>query len=295
MKKEDLISTINSFSEDTSVSFYLSNKGNKDYFFFECNCKNDIQKEIFNCLKDTILEIIKNNELTEFDPVGKNDGVIERLNALDVTGYMKLNNELQDGNNFEIDIKKLGEINFYIIQIKNSNNDIKIFRRYSKSKSLSKGFFMRIFNDNFSKIKEKIFQFDNMVDFLVINDKDIIIFNRYSFELITNYNDNYIINLRNALSIIECSDLIDNIEQFKEDCLNSKRIAKQFTKAMQQNSISLILSNLNKVGEAIREAGLPIEFVNNKFKYENKEQLSILVQLLSDRYAKTLIGEKITS
>jgi len=29
--------------------------------------------------------------------------------------------------------------------------------------------------------------------------------------------------------------------------------------------------------------------------YENKEQLSILVQLLSDRYAKTLIGEKITS
>ena len=113
---------------------------------------------------------------------------------------------------------------------------------------------MRIFNDNFSKIKEKIFQFDNMVDFIVINDKDIIIFNRYSFELITNYNDNYIINLRNALSIIECSDLIDNIEQFKEDCLNSKRIAKQFTKAMQQNSISLILSNLNKVGEAIREA-----------------------------------------
>ena len=45
MKKEDLISTINSFSEDTSVSFYLSNKGNKDYFFFECNCKNDIQKK----------------------------------------------------------------------------------------------------------------------------------------------------------------------------------------------------------------------------------------------------------
>lgn len=295
MKKEELINIINSFSGDTSVSFYLSHKENKDYFFFECNCKDGVQKEIFNCLKDTILAIVKNNELTEFDPVGKNDGVIERLNVLDVAGYMKLNNELQDKNNFEIDIKKLEEINFYIVQIKNSNNDIKIFRRYSKGKSLSKGFFMRIFNDNFSKIKEKIFQFDNMVDFIVINDKDIIIFNRYSFELITNYKDNYITNLRNALSIIESSDLIDNIEQFKEDCLNSARIAKQFTKAMQQNSISLILSNLNKVNEAIREAALPIEFVNNKFKYENKEQLSILVQLLSDRYAKTLIGEKITS
>ncbi len=56
-------------------------------------------------LKRYYIRNYKNNELTEFDPVGKNDGVIERLNALDVTGYMKLNNELQDGNNFEIDIK----------------------------------------------------------------------------------------------------------------------------------------------------------------------------------------------
>ena len=139
-----------------------------------------------------------------------------------------------------------------------------------------------------------MFQIDNLIDFILIGDVNFVIMNRYSFEIITNYKDNYTKNLDNALKDIEQSQIIDNIEQFKEDCRESIKIAKQFTKAMQENSINFVLNHKEKFSAAIKEAQLPINFQNDKFIYDNKEQLSILVALLSDKYAKTLIGERIT-
>ena len=63
---------------------------------------------------------------------------------------------------------------------------------------------------------------------------------------------------------------------------------------MANSSIGLILANLNDVEPAIKDADLPIKFINNKFEYEGKENLHDLVKLLSDEFAKTLIGKRIT-
>ena len=100
--------------------------------------------------------------------------------------------------------------------------------------------------------------------------------------------------MNNALEIIKDSGLISNFEMFSNDCNSSIKIAKQFTKAMQNNSISLIIDNKDKIREAINEAALPIDFENGQFIYEDKEHLSILIALLSDKYAKTLITDRIT-
>ncbi|NFK66475.1 DUF4868 domain-containing protein [Clostridium botulinum] len=296
MNKDKLIGKIGEFTkENSTLSLQLGHKENKDYFFLQAGIDDKVQKTIFKLLKDEILSIIRNNELVEFDAVGKQDDTIEKINVSDVDGYLILKNERNDNTNFAENLKILKEINFYLLEIINENSNIKIFRRYSKSKSLSKGIILKALESNFDRIKENIFQIDNIVDFIVINDEIIVVFNRYAFEIITNYKDNYIENLESALNKISSSNLINNMDQFKEDCKNSMRIAKQFTKAMQESSISLILSNLEHVGDAIREAELPIEFINNKFQYESREQLSILVALLSDRYAKTLIGNRITN
>lgn len=294
MNKSQLGNKIESFTEEAcSVGLQLINKHNMNYSFLGCSIDDDTQKEIFKLLKSTIKHIINENEVVEFNPVGREDGTIEELNISDVEGLRNIIKMRDNTNNFTRDLNDLGNINAYLLEIKMGEENLKVFRRYSKSKSLSKGMLLKVLSDQFTKINENIFQIDNIVDFIVINDETIIVFNRYSFELITNYKDNYFDNLDLALLEIENSNLINNIEQFKEDCKESTRIAKQFTKAMQESSINLILEHINEVSDAIYEAQLPIEFMDNKFKYENKEQLSILVALLSDKYAKTLIGKRI--
>lgn len=296
MNKDELLNKINEFTKENSTTgLLLGHKVSKNYNFIETQVDNTVQEEIFKLLTESIIHVVADNELVCFDVVGKQDGTLEIINAVDVEGYNIFVNDKNNIDNFTQSFEQLGEINFYLLEIQNQNDNIKVFRRYSKSKSLNKGMILKSLFNKLSKIEESIFQVDNIVDFIVINDTEIVVFNRYAFENITNYKDNYMVNLDVALLEIETSELINNIDKFKEDCGSSLRIAKQFTKAMQASSISLILSNLGSVAEAIRLADLPIEFVNNKFQYESKEHLSILVALLSDRYAKTLIGKRITS
>ncbi|MCR3760434.1 DUF4868 domain-containing protein [Clostridium felsineum] len=296
MNKTEMVTRINKFNkENSSVTLKLGHKNNKNYFFIEAEIDNAIQKELFELLQDSILKIVSCNDLVEFNVVGHQDDTIELIRADDVDGYSVLIADMKERNNLAENIIELGEINFYLLEINRGNDNIKIFRRYSKAKSLSKGLLFKSISSKLSKIDGNIFQVDNIIDFIVFNDTEIIIFNRYSFEVITNYRDNYIENLNRALEEIDNSELINNMEKFEEDCKSSIRIAKQFTKAMQENSINLILNNPEAIKEAIKEADLPIDFTNNKFQYESREQLSILVALLSDKYAKTLIGKRITT
>lgn len=296
MNKNEIVNKIKQFStENSSVTLKLGHKNNKNYFFIEAGIDNLVQKQLFQLLHNSILKIMNINDLVEFNVVGHQDDTVELIKANDVEGYSVLIKDMENRDNLAEDIVDLGEINFYLLELNRGNENIKIFRRYSKTKSLSKGILFKSISSKLSKINGNIFQVDNIIDFIVLNDTQIIIFNRYSFEVITNYRDNYIENLSKALDEINNSKLINNIEKFEEDCKSSIRIAKQFTKAMQENSINLILNNPEAIKEAIEEADLPIDFTNNKFQYESREQLSILVALLSDKYAKTLICKRITT
>lgn len=295
MTRQELIEKINEFNEDnTTIEFYIANKGN-EYTLYRCQIDENVNREIFSMLKIQTLSLINNNELNEFNPIGKEDGTIELLDAQCVEGFININNCIDNDENICDTIDELGDINFYVLNIRNGNDNIKVFRRYSKSKSLSRGILMSIFGNTFDKIQENVFQIDNIIDFISINQQDIVVFNRYSFEIITNYKDYYTNNLNNALNTIEQNNIINGIENFKIDCTNSTKIAKQFTKAMNNNSINLILAHPERFNDAIRQANLPIEFLNGQFIYEGKEQLSILVELLTDRYARTLIGQRITN
>ncbi|CEK35415.1 hypothetical protein UMC2_23711 [[Clostridium] sordellii] len=296
MDNKDLIGIINEISEDNfSIKLQLVYKNKNNYNFLDSNIKNTVQKEIVKLLKTSILSIIKGNELVDFDPISREDETIEKISVNDVKGYEEFKLCRQKSINYAERFKDLKTVSFYVLELNNGEKNIKIFRRYSKNKTLSKGILFKSFDKTFDKIKENIFQVDENVDFISIDDNYIIIFNRYSFELITGYRTNYTENLKKALEEIRDSNLVDNVEQFCEDCKNSIKIAKRFTKAMKDSSIRLILENLEDVEKAIKEAELSLTFRENKVIYEGKEQLHDLVKLLSDEFAKTLIGKRIKS
>lgn len=294
MNTQEILQKINQTKNDCTISMKLINKQGNQYSFFDTNLSNDIQKELKEFILPRITTIINENSLEPFNPTGKKDETIEFIKVQEVTTFSDFLDCYDDTTNFVEKISKLETINSYLIHIIGANgNDLKIFRKYSKTKSLSQGLRYKLTDHTFDRLKDQIFIIDETIDFIVINDEDIIVMNRYAFEIITNYRDNYTETLNTALDLIQQSELIDNFEQFKEDCCNSMRIAKQFTRAMKQNSIAIINDNPDLVSQAIVEAELPIAFINNKFQYESREQLSILVALLSDEYAKTLITKKI--
>lgn len=296
MKKEYLIDQFKEFkNNNSSLSIYLVNKKNKNlHNFLKMELSDTVQENIFELTYKNLMSIVNSNELVEFDPVSKEDYTIEYLESNSIKEYSTLINNMGTTSNYVDSINSLNnKINFYITEFKNkSGNNIKIFRRYLKNKSLSKGFLGKILDKKFDKIESNIFQIDESIDFISIDDSILIIFNRYSFEVITGYTTNYMENLDKALQEIKNSNLINNIDQFCNDCKDSVKIAKKFTKAMDNNSISLILKNIDNIDIVLKEAELSIRFINNKFEYTGKEDLHELVKLLSDEYAKTIIGKR---
>lgn len=294
MNTQEILQKIEQIKNNCTISMKLINKQGTQYSFLETNLSTDVQNELKEFILSRITTIINENSLEPFNPTGKKDETIEFIKAQEVTTFSDFLDCYTDNINFVEKISQLDTINSYLIHIIGANEtELKIFRKYSKSKSLSRGLRYKLTDHTFDKLKDQIFIIDEIIDFIVINDEDIIVMNRYAFEIITNYRDNYTETLNTALNLIEQSNLIDNFEQFKEDCCNSMRIAKQFTRAMKQNSITIINNNPDLVSQAVTEAELPITFINNKFQYESREQLSILVALLSDEYAKTLITNTI--
>ncbi len=291
MNIQEILEKINEITSDCSCKMNLVHKNRTQYSFYPTPLEDGIQEGLKGFITSSLMDILDNNSLEPFNLTGKPDYTIEYIAVEDVANYVDLNNCYNNPEN-EIDSLDIETINAYLIHLESSDgqSNLKIFRRYSKSKSLSKGFRLIRKNNIFDKLVDNIFIVDDNIDFIVLNDETIIIINRYAFEIITNYKDNYLESLNNALQEIENSNLIGNIELFKEHCRNSMRIAKQFTRAMNNNSISMIKNNPQKVSQAIIDAQLPITFENNQFVYDSKEQLAFLVALLSDEYARTLIG-----
>ena len=215
MNKNEIINKINMFNcNEYSLGLQLIHKNGMNYSFLQSNINDKTQKEIADELIKATLGIIKENELSEFNPIGKDDLTVEIINVSAVEGLKKIIDMRKLQANFVEEIEELRDINAYLLEVKNGQENLKIFRRYSKSKSLSKGMILQVVSKQFTKIEENIFQIDNIIDFIVINDEIVIVFNRYPFEVITNYKDNYFINLDKALDEISESNLISNMEQF---------------------------------------------------------------------------------
>lgn len=286
--------------KQSNIRIYLVEKlENKHYYFHKPSLdKKAIGNNIGNIALASIKSILDDKYIGRFNPVKNLDEVIDYISIDEVRGLNTLNNDLALSSNINLNMKELSITNlcFYMIEIEDSVNNIKLFRRYTNAKTLrKKATPYSLVNNSLNKTKDELFFIDNVIDMAILNNKHVLIFNRYSFEIITNYKDNYIDNLNKALDIIKESNLIENFEAFKEDCVDSVLIAKKFTNIMKKDNLTTIKNNLPKVPVAIAKADIPIMFRNNKLVYRNKSEIYYIIDILSDGFAETLIGSKITN
>ena len=99
---------------------------------------------------------------------------------------------------------------------------------------------------------------------------------------------------KEALGQILTRGIIENIEQFADDCCRDIRIMKRFTQIMTKERLPLFFDNYDRVPEIVEELGLDIEFNNEgHLIYREKSQLFHIIILLSDSYFRSLIAERL--
>ena len=281
----------------SNKKLYLVDKlKNNHYYFNNPSLNNELSKTIIERNIGLLECILRDKLIIEFDPIMTKDDSIDCLFANSVNGYRIMKDDFSIESNINRNMKemKIEDLTFYITEISKDDKSIKFLRRYTNAKTLKKKSLpFKLINNSLENMNDELFFIDNNIDSVIINDQYVLVLNRYSFEIIFNYKENYKTNLQKALELIEKAELIENFEQFKEDCTEGVLIAKKFTKIMKEDNITTIKKNISRVPAAIEKADIPIEFKGGKIIYNDKTEIYFLPEILSDGFAETLIGKKV--
>ena len=122
----------------------------------------------------------------------------------------------------------------------------------------------------------------------------MIILNHISLERIFNYRDEFLKITNAAIGDIVDQGIMQNVEQFSEDCRRDVRIMKRFTDMMSKDRLPLFFDHYDKVSEIVAALNLDLEFdAEGKIIYREKSQLFHIINLMSDAYFKSLLAERL--
>ena len=296
--QEDFICNLKKIDANSAVvQIVFVKKGRSYYSAFEPNITYKLKMKMVDLIIND-LQKYGQVDLCNFDPVYSNLDKIEFCNTNYVGNYSEV---IDCMRNAEHDVSELqpDDITFYCIRIDDEKNKVNylIFRRISKLKRLnSKGIVARFFCNELNEITDTIFGIDGCVDFIIKDDKEIYIFNHVSLERIFKLNDKYFENARTVLQTLKELDVIENFENFEEDCLHDIRYQKRLTKVLGKiDNISDVFNNFDNIQKVIDEFDLDIEVKMNgmaQIVYEGKEQLNDILHIINDAYYKSIINNR---
>ncbi|WP_304341590.1 Kiwa anti-phage protein KwaB-like domain-containing protein [Metaclostridioides mangenotii] len=282
--------------------YFTAKKPNDKYYSYSPLVRERLQKELINLTRSYLTGFISKEQLM-FNPISSMDDTIEYCDIGYIGNYDDVIESYRDINCDRTDIipGDINKLTFYCMEISytesGQNKYIRLFRRVTKFKKLSKsGILGLIKNNEFSKLDNNILGLDGFTD-IVVFENEVLILNRISLERIFSIHDQYERKAKETISVIKEIDKIENFDQFEEDCLSDKRIKKTLTKmADKWERLEQSLSNFEKIEDTIDMFDLDIDVDvadSKKIIYENKEQLKEILRLIGDAYYKSVNLERI--
>jgi len=283
------MTSINNLSE-VEISFIIKNKKAE----YRPQISNDVKCRIIELIAGYLNSRLANDELVPYDSTGVLDNQIEFMDISVLLNSVHCANFFDDKLQLEETNLQPEKIDYYEIIIKNNNNQImKVYRQFQKMKQLRKGLFSFMHNHELKRIDGNIICIDGTIDILIWNNQ-VIIFNHIALERILNFKDVFIEKTMEAIAKLKHEDIMLNVEQFEDDCINDSRIIKKFHKIMTQNKLNLFFKHFSKVKTIVDELGFNISFSKDgKIIYEDKKQLFHIVNLMSDSYFRSLLANRI--
>lgn len=182
-------------------------------------------------------------------------------------------------------------LRFYTLVIENKEQKYLFFRRYGKSKELtrSKNLFVRFIGDRYERLQEPTFQFDDKLD-VVIHNGYLFSFNKSNFQHIFKYYEMLRASAQQSLDTISASIPIANFQAFHSTCMNHlQKLAKLRNIAAKPYLAAVSMDDIRKV---INTYGLPIQIVEDngeeKISFDENNKWAIL-NLLDDAYLSSIM------
>ena len=184
-------------------------------------------------------------------------------------------------------------LRFYTLIIENGEQKHLFFRRYSKSKELtrSKNLFVRFVGERYERLEEPTFQFDDKFD-VVIHNGFLFSFNKNNFQHIFKYYEMLRASAQQSLETIEASIPIANFQAFQTTCMSHlQKLAKLRNIASKPYLAAVTMDDIKNV---IATYGLEIDVVvengMEKIAFDESNKWAIL-NLLDDAYlSSTMTG-----
>jgi len=273
--------------------FFVQKPSREKFVSFKPQISTELQKKILDMI---LPSAIKSLQLTvvPYNPVGVADEENELLPPSQVESVDKFLESIKQENLFtDMSELKIGRINFYSIQITYDGYTVYLFRQFSRMSKLRKGVISQLVNNELKEMDADILGIDELCD-MVLHDDMLLIFNHISLERIFNYRDEYLKITTAAIGEIVNQGIMENVEQFSDDCQRDVRIMKRFTDMMSKERLPLFFEHYDRVPEIVNALNLDLEFdEEGKIIYREKSQLFHIINLMSDAYFKSLLAERI--
>ncbi|KOA94021.1 hypothetical protein ADU76_04210 (plasmid) [Clostridium botulinum] len=273
--KSSLDNFFNCFNNKFQV-YYITKESDKSkqviYDSFYCNMGKELKESLIEGYKKS-LNKYGNYMISDYDVVIHEDDCIEKINSNDIKNmsiFKKLSNNINSKKASEIDVD-INKIWGYAIVLKNDRNEKLIaFRKYSVSKNINENKKLSFVNGNVEEYKQDIFSLDLKIDVIEINGVAYIT-NRYYFETMFGFKEEYRKYVNNSLSQLKQEDVIENFDDFSDRCLDSGNLVKKLVYVVKNDRLHWLKDNMISAQQVINEYNLKVKIENNKIQYSKKD------------------------
>lgn len=284
------------------VNLYFIEKTGANFKLYKPSLNFLLNNDISGIVIDSIVEQISGKTSKEFDPIVIDDNLIEYFNFIEIPNANQAINDINNLKFTEGNIPDFSKIWAYLIEFegKISGKDYKLyaFRKFSNTKTLKKGSFLKLqwLSNSFEKLENEIFTIDSRVDGFVFEDK-LYVLNKYYFEILFNLKSYYQSYVDSNIQILNSYNIVTNFNDFITKCKASDRNTKRLVKIIQKDNFSVVQSNISNIPNIISDFNLGINFSGNQINFNPgssnlDKDITEIIDLLSKCHIRTALDNE---
>ncbi len=184
------------------------------------------------------------------------------------------------------DIRYVNRLKFYVLIFTIDSKRVLIFKRYTQSKELAREgrLIISLIGDQYEKLGDSVFSFDEKFDCMAIDDT-LYIFNVVNTEIIFQYYNTLKTSAFNVIDTIAAHIPIANLDDFKADCSTHLQKLAKLENIAKKGYLPYL--TMNKIKQLISEFHLHIKIVTidgQEMLEHDRENKWALLTLLDDGF-----------
>lgn len=205
-------------------------------------------------------------------------------------------NDIDTESNCVYDIGEINleNLNYYRFKFINGNEELYIFRRFTKMKKIRNGIFGIIQDNTFNRLEDRsFFGIDRDIDILVFGG-EVLIVNKFALQTIFKLNDYFQERADEALNRLNEENIFENFSEFHDDCLGDKIAARKMTKIINEGLIDGFIQNIERLSFVIQRFDLDFELNgDNKIIYDRtRNTRNQILSCISDAYYRSVMLQR---